>query len=202
VSISGVRPIRRKLISLFIVLNILTLLVANQPPAFVDWKQRTAEALLGPQPAWVLRYGEWLIRRYAHIVGLDNRWMMFSRLPRFDWWFVIKAKHRDWTHEVLPLPRQSERSFGQRVFFDFKEAKLHLNIYNYPQARRAYGRHLCRTTGERTGTVPLAIVWERHYQDILERSEAAASGTHLDPEVRSEVIQVVECVGVSVGEDR
>lgn len=196
------RSPRRTLISLFIALNVLTLLVANQPPAFVEWKQRTAESLLGSRPAWVLRYGEWLIRRYAHIVGLDNRWMMFSRLPRFDWWFVIKAKHRDFTHEVLPLPRQSERSFAQRVFFDFKEAKLHLNIYHRPQARWAYGRHLCRATADRTGTLPLAIVWERHYQNILPRSEAAASGTHLAPEVRSEIIQVVECVGVSVDEER
>jgi hypothetical protein len=208
VSDKGIEPAqatsgtRRALISAFIILTVVTLLVANQPPAFQAWKRETAERRLGPQPAWVLRYGEWLIRRYAHLVGLDNRWSMFSQLPRFDTWFVIKAKHRDWTREVLPLPLQSERSFAQRVFVDFKEAKLHLNIYNRPQARWAYGRHLCLTTAERTGTLPLAIIWERHYQNILERSEAAATGTHLDPEVHSEVIQVVECAAVQVGQER
>ena len=110
------RSLRKAFLSAFIILNIFTVLFMNRP--------------------------EWLIMHYAHLVGLDNRWIMFSRLPRFNWWYVFKAKYSDGTEVVLPLPRQSNRALLER-YFDFREAKFHLNIYNNPSAREAYANQYC-----------------------------------------------------------
>jgi hypothetical protein len=168
-------------------------LFMNRPPALADRTDRALEQHLSAPHAYRARYAAWLLQRYAHLVGLDNRWMLFNSLHRFDWWYVIKAKYADGSEEVLPLPLQSRRTLAERLFFDNKEVKLHLNIYAQPDWRRAYGRYLCRSLhGERPAPV-VGVVFELRHQDILEREQSLARRTHLEPASHSQVVQVVEC---------
>ncbi len=185
--------LRRTLISLFCVLNVTAVLVANQPDTFRDAKSTWLASNLSAHNAFRARYGEWLVMRYAHLAGLDNKWKMFSTLHRFDWWYVIKARFADGREEVLPLPRQSERSWWQRAFVDFKEAKFHLNIYLREDYKRAYGRYLCRETEDRTGEAPVFIIYELDHRMLKERPEAVRLGTHQDDVVGKQVYQVVDC---------
>lgn len=190
--------LRKLIVSLFCLLNILAVLVMNQPDAFETAKTELFAARLSPTATYRVRYAEWLVKRYAHLAGLDNRWTMFSTVHRFDWWYVIKAI-RGAGPEVLPLPRQSERSFLQRHLFDHKEAKIDLNLYGRPEWRRAYGRYLCRQLA--AGGDPAAFVmFELRYQALLERAQAEALGRHLEPSEHSQVLDAVVCPPVGRSE--
>ena len=182
------RTLRRALVSAFCVLNVAAVLAANQPPDLRRDALSALERSAGARSAWRLAYAEWALRWYAHKVGLDNRWTMFSRLPRFDWWYRIEARDADGSTRLLSLPLQSERSFAQRHFADFKETKFQLNVYDRPWQRRAYGRYLCRTAD---GS-PDAVVFRLHTRAILPREEAAARGDHRG-EASVRTVQEVRC---------
>jgi hypothetical protein len=188
---------RKLVISAFCVLNVTAVLVMNQPEALETAKTTVLSARLSPENVYRTRYGEWMVKRYAHLAGLDNRWTMFSTLHRFDWWYVIKAI-RPAGPEVLPLPLQSERSLLQRLLVDHKEAKIHLNIYNRPDWRRAYARYLCRTLAAAHDPAGF-VVYELHHQSLLERAQAAASGRHLEPSSHAQVVDAVMCAGSPLG---
>ncbi len=184
---------RKLAISAFCVLNVTAVLVMNQPQALETAKAAAMSAWLPPQSAYRAQYPEWLVKRYAHLAGLDNRWTMFSTVHRFDWWYVIKAI-RPAGPEVLALPLQSERTTVQRLVVDHKEAKIHLNIYGRADWRRAYGRYICRTLAAARDPAGF-VTYELHHQNLLGRPEAAALGRHLEPRSHAQVIDAVVCAG-------
>jgi hypothetical protein len=173
--------IRKIVLSAFCVLNLGTVVFINLPAPVTEAETR-ALLRLPPRAASGVRWAELQVRRWAYVAGLDNTWTLFSKLPRFDWWYVIKARYSDGSEELLPLPRQSARPFLYRNFFDHKEAKFHLNIYPHVHMRWSYGRYLCRVIRATRPAPAVAIVFELHWQHILERREALARGTHLEPE--------------------
>jgi hypothetical protein len=189
--------VRKLAISAFCILNLTAVLVTNQPEVFEGFKARTLAAWLSPPTTYRIRYAEWWVRRWAHLAGLDNRWTMFSTVHRFDWWYVIKAI-RLAGPEVLPLPLQSQRSLVERRFWDHKEAKIHLNLYGRQDWRHAYGRYLCRQLAA-AGDPAGMVTFELHHQTYLERREAAARGTHLEPSSHAQVIDAVVCPRTAPG---
>lgn len=157
-------------ISAFILANISTVVIVNLPESAGAQLARRASLLASPETVYRLRQANWYLRSYAHLVGLDNRWQMFGRQSRFNWWYVIKARYADGAADkvvVLPLPRQSARTVAQRWFFDFKEAKFHLNVYSDPIAREAYARYLMRTHATHDSMTIKSIKWELWHQSIL-----------------------------------
>lgn len=183
--------IRKLLVSAFCILNVASVLVMNQPEPFAAAKERWIAGTFTPQDAFRVRYVEWLVKRWAHLAGLDNRWTMFSTVHRFDWWYVIEAI-RPAGPEVLALPLQSQRGPLQRLFFDHKEAKIHLNLYGNPEWRLGYGRYLCRQLAA-AGDPAGFVVFQLHHQTILPREEAVRRGTHLEPDIHAQVADAVLC---------
>lgn len=179
--------LRKVVLSAFCLLNIGTVVFMNLPDPVTEAEARTLKHL-PVRTAHRVRRVELQIRRYAYLVGLDNTWTLFARLPRFDWWYVIKARYPDGSEEVLPLPRQSARPFLYRNFFDHKEAKFHLNMYPRPYMRWSYARYLCHVVRATRPTPAAAILFELHWQNILERREALARGTHLEPESHGQLL--------------
>ena len=179
-------------LSVLIVFNFAAVLFMNRP-AWVVRQERALAARVSPLTAHRFQQAGWLLHQYAHVAGLDNRWQMFSHNSRFNWWYVIRGAYADGTTAVLPLPRQSARSFWQHMLFDFKEAKFHLNIYGNEPARAAYARYLCREYPQR-GQAPISlIIWELHHQMILPPSETATRGAHVEPQSHSRVLGQFTC---------
>ena len=187
---------KKLLISLFVVFNIFTILFMNRPMFLSNALNKTLDSYQNPQLAYKVRYFFWLIKRYAHLVGLDNRWQMFSKQTRFNWWFTITANYKDFEKVLLPLPRQKKRNFFESEFIDFKEGKFYLNIYNNEVGREAYARYLCRKYHVYDGSPIQSIVFERSYQDILPPEETRKRGRYLDPNITTEVINTFQCPGV------
>ena len=133
-------------------------------------------------------HANWRIRQYAHYAGLDNRWQMFGRQSRFNWWYVFKGYYTDgeraqWV--ALATPRQSKysgvpRTFWEYHFFDFREGKFHLNMYREPLDRAAYARYLARQFPTHDDLPIQWVVIELHYQNINSPDEARRTGSHLD----------------------
>ena len=167
----------------------------NRPPSLIGVTDKLLSSLSLRQ-AYHCKMAGWYVRRYAHLVGLDNRWQMFGRQARFNWWYVITARYADPEEIVLSLPRQSKRTFLQRTLFDFKEAKFHLNLYGSDEGRKAYARYLCRQHPTHKGAPIESITFELHYQNILEPEEAAKRGIHVDPTIHRRVLNVFRWASV------
>ena len=183
---------RQFLISLFIILNLGTILFINRPVWMVNKSDEMVRDLL-PRTAYKFNYTGWLIRRYAHLAGLDNLWQMFGRQSRFNWWFEIKATYADGRTYLLPLPRQSPRTFWQATFSDFKEAKYHLNLYASQELRQRYAHHLFREYAKRDGAEIQSITFELYHQMLLEPPESGRRGTHVAGPAQSSVMDHFVC---------
>jgi hypothetical protein len=187
------RRVLKVLISLFCVLNVATVLYANRPSWATSAVDGALDRHLSPWQAYRVRLLGWMSSRYAHLSGLDNRWQMFGRQSRFNWWFRIVAIAPDGAVNDLPLPLQSERTFLQANFFDFREAKYHLNLYADEDLRTRYARYLCRRFPVVNGATTASIRIFLHHQQLVDRATARARGTHLEPHSYARVLQEVSC---------
>jgi hypothetical protein len=191
------RLLGKTLISMFAVLNIVTVFRSNR----TSWASRAigfaTGGVLGEMAGYRLRYTGWLIDRYAHLSGLNNRWEMFSHQSRFNWWYGIQAVTPDQTAVDLNLPGVGQRTFAQRTFFDFREAKYHLNLYPDPTLRQRYGRYLCsglaRVRVPDHGRVE-KIRFLLHHQMLRSRADARVLGTHLEPNIFTRTLDEVSCL--------
>jgi hypothetical protein len=183
---------RKWAISVFVVVNLGTVLFMNRP---VEGALRAfrVDGRLAPLQAYRIHLAEWFVMQYAHLVGLDNQWQMFGRQSRFNWSFRFKGTYANSPSLVLPLSLQSARSFWQRAFVDFREAKYQLNLDASETLRQAYARFLCREYRFVDGIPMRDVTIERDYQPLLTSSQAKRRHTHLEPQTYSDVIDVVPC---------
>tara|TARA_B100001971_G_C18112562_1_gene495026 strand:+ start:84 stop:680 length:597 start_codon:yes stop_codon:yes gene_type:complete len=160
-------------VTLFIILNILAALQVNRP---------SPKAHYQGDPIG------WLAVQYAHLVGLGQRWRMFSVLSHDNYWYHITANYVDGQKTkqvVLPLPLQSERTFLQYNFFDSTEGKFHYTIYGSTPSMKAWSRYLCRTYPEHEGMPIESIVFEIKRQNILDPEEARKQERVVEPTVHT-----------------
>ncbi|MBL8810394.1 MAG: hypothetical protein JNM43_09490 [Planctomycetaceae bacterium] len=163
-----------------------------------------ADRSLSPEAAYRIRYGEWLYRYAAHLGGFDNKWQMYGGQSRFNWRYTITAHYSDGDRtasRVLPLPRQSERSWFQATFVDYKEAKFLLNIYNDRLARETYARYLARQFAQHEGLPVSQISYTLSIQYILPPIVAVQQQRLLEPDVLSDVIDVFDVTVEHMGDD-
>ncbi len=178
---------KRMLVSCFFVLNLLTVAWINLPEPLVELTSKWVDQHWTPTQAYQLRYSAWRWQQYAHYAGLDNRWQMFGRQSRFNWWYDIRAVYSDGMREssvLLPLPNQSARNLSERMLFDLKERKFELNIYRSPIARESYSRYLARQFPTHDGLPIRRILWHLGSQGILSPDEAVAKQQLHDPHVQ------------------
>jgi hypothetical protein len=186
----SIERVRKLAISGFVCLSLASVLLMNQPPAFLVQEENLLGALR-PDLAYAARTARWLVEEYAFYAGLNNRWQMFGRQSRFNWWYVVEATYGNGAPVRLPLPGQSDRSLWQAALFDFKETKFNLNLYNDPAAREAYARYLARAYPQRDGQRISTITFELYWQGIRPREEASRTAAYLDPVVSSRILQTI-----------
>lgn len=184
---------KKILISVFIVLNLITVLFTHRPRPLADAFNRWSYSHLSPLQSWKLNMIGWHISNYGHHIGLDNRWEMFSFAHRFHWWYLFRAESDGNKVIDLPLPLQSNRSFIQKYFFDFREAKYHLNLYANKTERLAYMSYLCRRFSVIEGAKTRKIILELHHQIFNEREVTRATGQYMNPNAYSRALDEITC---------
>lgn len=185
--------LRKTIISIFCCLNLFTVFFINRPVTLLNWSNQAIDTHLTEMNAWRIGYVSWLVQRYAHLTGLDNRWEMFSYAHRFNWMYVFIAHYSDSSGIILPLPLQIDRSLIQSMFADFREAKFHLNIYADHGARAAYADYLCRQYSLRGQAKITSIVIELHIQYLRDRKLAEELNQHLDPSPQVQIVDTFAC---------
>ena len=179
-------------------MNISAVLYSNRP-GFTACIQNKVLNCFSQVAASNIRYVESFVSNqlfwYSYLVGIGNRWIMFGYQNHYNWWYQIKAKYTDSETILLPLPRQSKRTFWQWLLFDLKEAKLIHNIYADEKARRAYSNYLCRQFSTYNNSPVDSVIWELQWQNILEPKYARENGTYLDPNISSEILNEFKCPG-------
>lgn len=185
--------IKKTLISIFVVLNVFTVLFMNRPLVFIDAVNKKIANLNRPTLVAKLAYYSWLVFQYAHIVGLDNRWIMFGRQSRFNWWYLISAKYGDINTIALPVPPQVTRTLFENLFIDFKEMKFYLNLYDNPVGRESYARYLCRKHPKYNGLPIKSVIFDLYFQNIAPLKEAARLRFYMYPGVYSRSLNEFKC---------
>lgn len=186
---------KRGLISAWCAANLFIVVYLNVP---VEWREgfwKQVRAPLPPQAAWRVEIAEWRVRCYAHILGIDNRWMMFGFQSRFNWWYVIRGEYSDGvtTRLVdLPLPNQSGRSLWQRATMDVKQNKFELNLYANQPARESYSRYIARQFPNYAGLPIKAVRWDLGHQPILPPQEARQKQQLWDPHCGTQLLDRFE----------
>lgn len=185
------RLIKNIAISFFILLNLITLFVANFPP----YLQKPFERIGHHFSNYFIYYFElftYKIRLYASITGLDPRWEMFSTVKGPDWRYLIEGvcDHGRWT---LPLPGQSKRPISDEYFFDFKEGKFRLNTAANSLGRKAYASYLCHKFKRHNDHSVHSIRINIQYQDIVDPQLALQSHFHFSPKIQTVLLEEAKC---------
>ena len=188
------RPLLAKtLVSVFVIINLLAVAYANRPVVLANRFDARVDSSLSAWTAYRLRYLVWLLARYGHFAGLDNRWQMFGYQSRFNWWMQFEAVTADGQRVLLPLPNQSQRSFSQHHLFDFREAKYHLNLYGSPDLRERYARYLCRAFPTLGNSQTSAVRITLFHQMLVEPEVARRRRNHLEPETGAQELLLQPC---------
>lgn len=154
-----VSRIKKSFISLFIVVTLLLQLKANLGLAFpYGINSLTAsDSKLG----YRISTFDWALSQFGWLAGLSTRWRMFSPPPHSNWFYSVWAIDSHGEQSWVPLYGQGERNFFERNFFDFREVKYHLNIYNKPEALYLLAQHLCRNlqnSGKDVSSIRVTLV--------------------------------------------
>ena len=186
------KDIKRFLISLFILLNIFTVLYVNRPVPISDIQGSKLKGVL-IAPTKHNTALDLLFAGYGNLVGLGTRWLMFILQDKYNWKYLIKARYEDSSEVVLPIPRQGNRTFLERNLFDFKDAKFQYNFNYRPYAKEHYASYLCRKYSVRNGAKIKSIIFEYYKQNILEPKEAEKQKRYLEPIIRKEIAGIFTC---------
>lgn len=176
--------IKRTLLSMFIVLNLVTVCVMNLPSSLCTSIDETLGQNCSEETLYRLRLSSWRLQQYAYFSGLDNKWQMFGRQSRFNWWYDIRAVYSDGVETkqvLLPIPNQSARTLSEQMLFDLKERKFELNIYLNETARECYSRYLARQFPEHENLPIQSVRWHLGFQYILPPDEAVEKKQLHDP---------------------
>lgn len=188
---------KKILISIFCVLNIVAVLFSNRPTFTSVACEKFIDSCLNKTAAYNIRYLAWYfkskIQMYAYLAGLGNHWIMFGYQNHFNWWYRIYAKYGSSQKILLPLPRQSKRTFWQWYLFDFKEAKFHHNIYADAAARESYAKYLCRQFPTHNNSPIKSIEYELYWQQILEPKIVRETGKYLDSRINMQLLNTFNC---------
>lgn len=187
------QKIKKVLLSIFILLNLLSVFLSNRPPILIKYYENNIENIIQPRFSYSIQYLSWLVQLYAYYSGLNNHWVMFGYQPRLNWWYTIKADTVNGHQYALPLPRQSQRTFIQKYFIDFKEAKFHQNLYREERGRFAYAQYLCQKYSINEDKNISSILYQLNWQLILPREEASRTGKHLDSKIHHKLLNEYDC---------
>jgi hypothetical protein len=118
-----------------------------------------------------------------HALLLCQLWGLFAYISPFNYSMHFEVELSD--GQVVALRDLKKESAGKWVSMLFhNEAKSDNNLYADRRALRGYMEYLIRTNGVDPREVVRRTIFIR-YRNLLSRDQAAAAGTHYEPETNS-----------------
>ncbi|MDJ0601538.1 MAG: hypothetical protein QNJ37_22170 [Crocosphaera sp.] len=122
-----------------------------------------------------------LFARFTTLMGMSDHWRMFSVVDRFSWRLEIVAIDENRKTQTLPIFVEEEKGLFEKQFIDFRQGKLHQNLFIYPDARYHYSDYLCRTYQPEANSIK-AIRYDLFWQQILPPEQASIRKQYLTEE--------------------
>ncbi|ACB49749.1 hypothetical protein cce_0398 [Crocosphaera subtropica ATCC 51142] len=122
-----------------------------------------------------------LFARFTALTAMSSQWRMFSVVDRFSWRLEIVAIHKNGKTQTLPIFAEQETGFFEKHFINFREGKLHQNLFVYPDARYHYSDYLCRIFQNETNPIR-TIRYDLFWRQILPPQQAAIRDQYLTEE--------------------
>ncbi|MDJ0728657.1 MAG: hypothetical protein QNJ33_01555 [Crocosphaera sp.] len=122
-----------------------------------------------------------IFSRLTALTAMSNNWRMFSVVDRFSWRLEIVAIHDNNKAKILPIFTQQKKGFFEKNFIDFREGKLHQNLFIYPDARYHYSDYLCRIYQNETNPIK-TIRYDLFWRQILPPEQANIRKEYLTEE--------------------
>lgn len=186
---------KRGLITTFILANLATVGFVNLPDGATAAAARwLAMPCQDPDQRQAdLAWAGWQVRRYAHRLGLDNRWQMFGFQSRFNWWYTLRGHYSDGVRtasaELPILPADPPRGWPNWLL-RFKNNKFELNVYRNRPFREAYARYLARQYATHDGLPIQSVEWQLSYQMILPPEEAMRQQRLTEPRCATQTMDL------------
>lgn len=122
-----------------------------------------------------------LFARLTSLTRMSDQWRMFSVVDRFSWRLEIVAIDENGTGETLPIFAAQETGFFEKQFINFREGKLHQNLFVFPDARDHYSDYLCQILNSDTKAIK-SIRYDLFWRQILPPQQAAIRQQYLTEE--------------------
>ena len=175
--------IKRSVISIFILVNLFTIVYYNAPQRI----RKITNKILPPLK---------LIMQYAPCIGITGNWRMFTSLERHNWWVVIKGVYKGSKEVILPLSLQSKRTFMETYFYDFREVKFIIILFNEKYRQKRYAVYLCRKFQDYEGRKIEQIIYELYKQEKYRPQEAYKNGYYIKPVITRTIVSTYNCMDI------
>ena len=176
--------IKRFIISIFILVNLFTIVYYNTPQRI----RKITNKIFPPLK---------LIMQYAPRIGITGNWRMFTSIEKNNWWVAIKGVYKGSSKEViLPLPLQSKRTFMETYFYDFREVKFIITLLREKCRQKYYAIYLCRKFQDYEGHKIEKIIYEVYKQEKYRPKEACKIGYYTEPVIERTIVSTYNCMDI------
>ena len=205
--------IKRSIISIFILVNLFTIVYYNAPQRI----RKITNKIFPPLK---------LIMQYAPCIGITGNWRMFTSIEKYNWWIVIKGVYKTPSLKkgirfdfarlyprsllpgftlrsnkgskeiILPLPLQSKRTFMETYFYDFREVKFILFLLREKFRQKRYAVYLCRKFQDYEGRKIEKIIYELYKQEKYRPQEAYKNGYYIKPVITRTIVSTYNCMDI------
>ena len=175
--------IKRFIISIFILVNLFTIVYYNAPQRIRKITGKIFPSLN-------------LIVRYAPCIGITGNWRMFTSIEKNNWWVAIKGVYKGSKEVILPLPLQSKRTFMETYFFDFREVKFLITLLREKCRQKHYAIYLCRKFQDYEGRKIEKIIYEVYKQEKYRPKEAYRNGYYIKPVITRTIVSTYNCMDI------
>ncbi len=167
------------LLSAFILFNMLVWAWRHTPAWWDRIYWGKVDQHLAPEQAAAVRSVPAALNWYAHKVGLDNKWEMYSSLYRGDWTIIAVGIDANGKQVLLPEPLQTPRTWFESAVVDFREPKYQIHLTRWPDQAERYTRYLLRRYPSHNGVPIRDVVLNLRFRPYVESTYVAArTGSH------------------------
>lgn len=188
----NIKKLKYFCISLFICLNVTTVLFINSPQRIRKPLNKFLNSLIKSQKDSKENFIFKGLRDYSQIAGI-SRWYMFNTIDPYNWWYLVKANYKSSEAIVINLPTQSKRTFLERNLFDFREPKIQNALRREDFRHNRYGPYLCRKFQKKGISDIENITFELYEQMVVEPKYISKQGYYLDPTIKKTYLGKVIC---------
>ncbi len=128
------------------------------------------------------------LRPISSLMGLDNRWEMFSYAHRVYSVPVVTAQKSSQHVQIVKRTPSDSEGYANKYLHSFRDEKYFLNTFGQKKPITAYLKWICRNSSAAVGTNNLKFEYLQY--QIVAPDQAATTGQALHPLANKKVLEI------------